>query len=207
MAFRFEPLGRVHDRAGFRCGIEPLDLYLQQLARKDVERRVAAAFVMVATESPAVIAGYYTLSSFSVEVGELPESLQRKLPRYPRLPATLLGRLARDARFPGTGYLLLMDALTRAYRQSAQVASLAIVADAKDERALQFYRKFGGKPLGHSANRVFLPMATIDQLVAVQLLSGSMAKGRRLEPPLRHAGSAIWPPNRPMSTPSPLRWS
>lgn len=36
MALRFESLGREHDRAGFRCGIEPLDLYLQQLARKDV---------------------------------------------------------------------------------------------------------------------------------------------------------------------------
>jgi hypothetical protein len=54
--------------------------------------------------------------------------LQKKLPRYPRLPATLLGRLARDERFPGTGHLLLMDALARAHRQSAQVASLAVVA-------------------------------------------------------------------------------
>lgn len=165
MAFRFESLGREHDRAGFRCGIRPLDLYLQQLARKDVERRVAAAFVMVAEPAPTVIAGYYTLSSFSVEVAELPEPLQRKLPRYPRLPATLLGRLARDERYPGTGHLLLMDALTRAFRQSAQVASLAVVADAKDDRALQFYRKFGFDFLGHSANRVFLPMATIERLV------------------------------------------
>jgi len=111
MAFRFEPLGREHDRTGFRCGLEPLDLSLQQRARNDLERRVAAAFAMNATESPKAIAGYYTLSSFSVEVGELPESLHRTLPRYPRLPATLLGRLGRDARFPGTGYLLLMDAL------------------------------------------------------------------------------------------------
>lgn len=120
---------------------------------------------MVAESAPTVIAGYYTLSSFSIEVADLPESLQKKLPRYPRLPATLLGRLARDARFPGTGHLLLMDAMARAYRQSGQIASLAVVADAKDDRALQFYRKFGFELLGHSANRVFLPMATIEQLV------------------------------------------
>jgi GNAT superfamily N-acetyltransferase len=73
--------------------------------------------------------------------------------------------LARDERFPATGHLLLIDALARAHRQSAQVASLAVVADAKNEAALSFYRKFGFSLLGHSANRVFLPMGTVEQLV------------------------------------------
>jgi GNAT superfamily N-acetyltransferase len=168
MAYRFEPLTRQHDRAAFRCGSPPLDAYLQQFARKDADRRVAAAFVMVEEAAPATIVGYYTLSAFTVEVRELPEELQKKLPRYPRLPATLLGRLARDERFPGTGPLVLMDALTRALRQSAQIASLAVVADAKDDAALRFYRKFGFAPLGNSPNRVFLPMGTIEQLVQVR---------------------------------------
>jgi hypothetical protein len=165
MAYRFEALTQRHDRAGFRCGSPPLDLYLQQLARKDAERRVAAAFVMVEEAAPAVIVGYYTLSAFTVEVVELPEDLQGKLPRYPRLPATLLGRLARDERFPGTGSLVLMDALARAWRQSGEIASLAVVADAKDGDALAFYRTFGFLPLGRSLNRVFLPMGTIGALV------------------------------------------
>src|SRR5664280_76495 len=165
MAFRFEPLTKAHDRTSFRCGIAPLDVYLQQLARKDVERRVTAAFVMVDDAAPATIVGYYTLSAFAVEIGELPGLLQKKLPRYPRLPATLLGRLARDERFPGMGHLLLMDALARAYRQSAQVASLAVVADAKNDAALSFYCNFGFALLGHSANRIFLAMGTVEQLV------------------------------------------
>ncbi len=165
MAYRFEPLTKQHDRAVFRCGSPPLDAYLLQLARKDADRRVAAAFVMVEEAAPATIIGYYTLSAFTVEVSELPEELHKKLPRYPRLPATLLGRLARDMRFPCTGSLVLMDALTRALGQSAQIASLAVVADAKDEAALRFYRKFGFAPLGNSLNRVFLPMGTIEQLV------------------------------------------
>lgn len=165
MAYRFEPLTKQHDRAGFRCGSPQLNTYLQQLARKDTERRVAAAFVMVEEATPAAIVGYYTLSAFAVEVAELPEEMQKKLPRYPRLPATLLGRLARDERFPGTGSLLLMDALARAHRQAAQIASLAVVADAKDEAALSFYRKFGFAPLGSHPNRVFLPMGTIEELV------------------------------------------
>jgi hypothetical protein len=94
--------------------------------------------------------------------------MQKKLPRYPRLPATLLGRLARDVKFPGTGALLLMDALVRAYRKSAEIASLAVVADAKDEAALAFYRKFGFAQLGGDPNRVFLPMGTIAGLLGKQ---------------------------------------
>ena len=165
MAYRFEPLAKQHNRAGFRCGSLPLNTYLQQLARKDSERRVAAAFVMIEEAAPSVIVGYYTLSAFAVEVAELPEEMQQRLPRYPRLPATLLGRLARDERFPGTGSLLLIDALARAHRQAAQIASLAVIADAKDDAALRFYQKFGFAPLGKQPNRVFLPMGTIDELM------------------------------------------
>jgi len=168
MAYRFEPLAKQHDRAAFRCASAPLNTYLQQIARKDAERHVAAAFVMVHSDAPANIVGYYTLSAFTVDVAELPETMQKKLPRYPRLPATLLGRLARDVKFPGTGALLLMDALVRAYRQSAEIASLAVVADAKDEAALAFYRKFGFAQLGGDPNRVFLPMGTIAGLLGKQ---------------------------------------
>lgn len=165
MAFRFEPLGSQHARAGFQSTASVLNVYLQQLARKDTERQVAATFVMVEEGAPSVVVGYYTLSAFTIEIGELPPELQKKLPRYPRLPATLLGRLARDQRFPGTGSLLLMDALARAYRQSTQVAALALVADAKDEAASRFYRKFGFAALGRDPRRVFLPMGTIKRLV------------------------------------------
>ncbi|HRE84519.1 MAG TPA: GNAT family N-acetyltransferase [Opitutaceae bacterium] len=165
MAYRFEPLTKQHDRAAFRCASAPLNIYLRQIARKDAERHVAAAFVMVDEAAPAAIVGYYTLSAFAVDVTELPEAMQRKLPRYPRLPATLLGRLARDERFPGTGSLLLMDALARAHQKSAEIASLAVVADAKDEAALTFYRKFGFARLGSDPKRVFLPMGTIAELV------------------------------------------
>lgn len=101
--------------------------------------------------APNAIVGYYTQSAFTVAVGELPEAMQKKLLKYPRLPATLLGRLAREERFPRTGAVLLMDALVRAH--------------AKDETALAFYRKFGFAPLGSDPHRVFLPMGTIEILV------------------------------------------
>lgn len=121
---------------------------------------------MVEAAAPTCIVGYYTLSAFTVELNDLPAAMQTKLPRYPTLPATLIGRLARDAKYSGqgTGPLLLIDAVKRALAQTAQIASLAVVADAKDALALRFYRDHGFALLGTSTNRVFIPMATIAQL-------------------------------------------
>lgn len=166
MAYRFEPLdtGR-HDRAGFHSAAGALNLYLQQQARKDAERHLAATFVMVDDAAPKVIIGFYILSNYTVELAELPADLTRKLPRYPRLPATLIGRLARDDRFPGTGALLLVDALTRAYAQTRVSGSLAVVAEAKDGTALRFYTKHGFHQLGAEPSRVYLAMGSVEQLV------------------------------------------
>lgn len=163
--YRFEALDPArHDRAAFRCSSAPLTAYLQQTARKDAERHLAATFVMVAESDPAVVLGYYTLSNFTVELAELPADLARRLPRYPRLPATLIGRLARDERFPGTGGILLVNALLRAHAQTKVSGSMAVVAEAKDERARSFYLKHGFTPLGAQANRLYLPMGTVARL-------------------------------------------
>ena len=169
MSVRFEPLSKEHDRAGFRSAREALNKYLRELARKDAERGVGVAFVMVDDTSPKTIIGYYTLSSFSIELTSLPEVQQKKLPRYPSVPATMLGRLARDERNPGTGAALLMDALVRAYQNSKNVASYAIVADAKDQKAAEFYLRHDFQiltpPTEGKMARVFIPMATVRALV------------------------------------------
>ena len=89
---------------------------------------------MVDAASPAAIIGYYTLSNFTVELAELPAALRDRIPRYPRLPATLIGRLARDERCAGTGGILLIDALLRAYQQTRTSGSLAVVAEAVSVR-------------------------------------------------------------------------
>jgi hypothetical protein len=159
-----EPLAGHHDRASFRCGVEELDSYLHMQAAQDVRRKVAAAYVMVGRADPRVIAGYYTLSSFAVETAGLPEESQRKLPRYPLTPATLIGRLARDLRFPGTGKYLLVDALKRIVLLSRQIGSAAVVVDVKDDKAMKFYLKNGFMPFRENTERLFLPMKTISAL-------------------------------------------
>lgn len=91
-------------------------------------------------------------------------STARKLPRYPLLPATLLGRLAVDRRHQGKGYgrFMLADALFRAYR--SEIASFAVIVDAKDENARRFYQRESFLPFPDLPIKLFLPMADIAQL-------------------------------------------
>ena len=165
--FRFEPLDKKkHDRATFSCEQESLDRYLQEHATQEIKRRVAAVYVL--TPDGKTIAGYYTLSQYAIEAGELPPELvqQLHLPKYDKLPATLLGRLARSRQFKGRGLgeLLLMGALKRALEHSRNIASVAVVVDAIDENARAFYRGYGFIDIPSHPNRLFMPMKTVAQL-------------------------------------------
>ena len=157
-----EPLAARHDRSQFRCGVEPLDRYLQRQAGQDARRRIASPYVLV-HRTEGLVAGYYTLSNASTDLSELPAALAGKLPRYPQIPATLLGRLAVDLnhRGRGVGEFLLSDALRRALRGSETTAAFAMVVEAKDDSAARFYRKFGFQPVLGQAHRLFLPMKTV----------------------------------------------
>lgn len=167
--WRIEPLGAQHDREAFTCGKEPLDRYLRQQARQDASRYASAPFVAVEAREDVTgrrVHGYYTLAAFGMDPGELPEAVARKLPRYQLLPATLLGRLAVDQRQRGIGLggALLLDALHRAYRQSSQIGSVAVIVDAIDDDARRFYRHFNFNELPNRTDRLYLPMKTIVSL-------------------------------------------
>ena len=165
--YRVEALGKQHNRSGFTCGSEPLDTYLRVQAGQDARKRVAATCVLCEGENNTVI-GFYTLSALSVDIGAWPEHVAKKLPRYPVVPATLLGRLAidRQRQGRGAGEYLLMDALHRSWQASRQVASVAVVVDAKDSRAVEFYTRYEFIPFDDLPIRLFLPMRVIEQLFA-----------------------------------------
>ncbi len=160
-----EPLGSHHDRAAFSCGNEDLDRYFHRLASQDLRRGVAVPFVLI-EPTAANIAGFYTLSALSIRIGAFPESITRKLPKYPVMPATLLGRLAVDRRYRGRGYggLLIMDALRRSLRQSLTIGSIAVVVDAKDEPARSFYKQYDFVAFSNQPRRLFIPIAKIEKL-------------------------------------------
>jgi GNAT superfamily N-acetyltransferase len=155
------PLGKLHDRAAFSCGVERLDHYLQRQASQDIRRRIAQMFVCTRSQESQVL-GFYTLSAIAVDVGSLPENLSRKLPRHP-VPCALIGRLAVDqsAMGHGVGKMLLADAVKRTVRVSDEIAIHAMVVDAKDDSAKQFYRGFGFISLNDPPMRLFLPLKSI----------------------------------------------
>lgn len=163
--YRVEALARQHGRSEFSCGIQPLDRYIRDQAGQDARKRVAAPFVLCRGEGNAIL-GYYTLSALGVDIGAWPEDVARKLPKYPFVPVTLLGRLAVDMKLRGKrmGEHLLIDALRRAFQASRDVASVAVVVDAKDDSAVAFYRHYGFLPFRDQPHRLFLPMAVIERL-------------------------------------------
>ena len=158
--FRVDVLGSGHARDRFSCGVTALDGYLARQATQDVRRRVSACFVAVDV-SNSKIAGYYTLAVGGVPLTDLPETLSKKMPRYPSVPVARIGRLAVDQAFHGRGLggALLADAAVRASR--SEVAVFALVVDAKDETAEAFYRHHGFETFGTQTKQMIMSLKHI----------------------------------------------
>ena len=165
--FRIEPLSGVHDRSGFQSGSVALDRYIREQASQDVKRHVATCFVAVSVGSGDV-AGFYTLSAASIPLDRLPPEVSKRLPRYPVIPAALVGRLAIAQRHQGKGLgsALLADAITRTAR--AEVGVFTIIVDAKDESSRRFYEHHGFALLAGEQTRLCLPMATARRALGQQ---------------------------------------
>lgn len=156
MGMAIQPLGEGSDRKSFRCGVADLDDWFHRRAGQDQRRNIAKIFVAI--DDTLGIVGFYSLSSFTLELDVVPDRIASKLPRYNLVPAALIGRLARDERVRGRGVgeLLLADAIVRILGASQTLAVFAIVVDAKDDSASKFYQGFGFQPLPLHPNRLFL---------------------------------------------------
>jgi len=157
-----ELLNSNHNRSDFQCGVIALDNYIRKQARQDVKRRISQVFVTTDFNSPFTINGYYTLSTLSIELSDLPEDVVKKLPRHP-IPAALIGRLAvnLNEQGQGIGKMLLVDAIKRTLSVSSEIAIYAIVVDAIDDKAKQFYQRFGFILFSAESNRLFLPLKSV----------------------------------------------
>ncbi len=162
--FLIEALASHHDRKAFSCGNDTLDRYLIRQAGQDTRKHVAATFVLVETNSPAVL-GFYTLSATNIQLNDLPKNIIKRLPKYPLLPAILLGRLAVDSNCSGRGYgqILLIDALKRCIN-TKDIGWVAVIVEAKKENAAKFYEHHHFIRFSPNALRLFLTRATITDL-------------------------------------------
>lgn len=158
--YRIRPLDEALDLAAFHCGQSALDEYIRRYASQNVRRNVARVFVATPQGDTRRLAGFFTLSAGSVGCSDLPESVARRLPRYP-VPVALIGRLAVDGAFQkkGVGSILLADACRKVALASTVLAVAGIIVDAKDESAAAFYRHFGFVPLPGRPERLLLSAA------------------------------------------------
>ena len=99
--FRFERLQPAHDRAGFSCEHQSLTEYLSRFAGQNERGDLAACYIALGSDDKVV--GYYTLSAHAILRAELSDDQAKGIPRHDRVPAFLIGRLARDISVKGHG--------------------------------------------------------------------------------------------------------
>ena len=115
--------------------------------------------MLVNTDRPGLILGYYTLSAAQVDVLQLKDADRKKLPRYP-VPCFRMGRLAcrADQRGQGLGKLLMGCAVERCLQARRQVAAFALLVDAKNRPAKTFYQHYGFTPCTDSPMTLYLSL-------------------------------------------------
>jgi len=156
---KFELLDtQKHDRKAFDCGIDALNAYLQRVANQDQKRNLAKTYVLAHQNE---IIGYCSLCTHSVSKDQMPENESTGI--YSSVPFLLLGRLAIDKKHQKRGYgeALIFHAFKITAEIAEKVGVQGIIVDAKDEKAVLFYEKFGFHRLKSSTNRLMLTLAAI----------------------------------------------
>lgn len=165
--YTIELLSCGHDREGFDCGSESLNTYLRQTARQHTKRGISRTFVLVETGTavPKPILGFFTLNLCQLRAEHLPADMARRLPRD--VPGLKLGRLAvgRNRQRQGLGRLLLVAALNKVVEVFESAGGIGLFVDAKDEAAKAYYERFGFLPLPENPHQLFLPLATIQEVL------------------------------------------
>lgn len=151
----------LHDRSAFSCGVPALDDYLHRFAAQQFARGISAVYVLVDSDQPSRILGFYTLSAAQVDVRHLNETDRKKLPRYP-VPCFRMGRLAcrTDQHGQGFGKLLLGCAVDRCLQARRQVGAYALLVDAKNDTAKTFYEHYGFKSCTDAPLTLYLPLGS-----------------------------------------------
>ncbi|MEZ5478745.1 MAG: GNAT family N-acetyltransferase [Thiolinea sp.] len=146
-SWTIKPFYKHPQRKQFFCGEPELDAYLANFAGQHEQSGVSRTFLALAPDDESLL-GYYTLSMSSIPRNHLPEHLQKRFPAFP-IPVARLARLAVDRQYQGTGVseYIFMAALNQCYHLSLGIGMVAVVVDAKHEKAARFYSRYGFEAL------------------------------------------------------------
>ncbi|MCA9802531.1 MAG: hypothetical protein KC777_11235 [Cyanobacteria bacterium HKST-UBA02] len=181
---RIEPWREDLDATAFSSGMEKIDRYIKEQAPREMRNRLSLVFVLTEPES-IIVRGFFSLSALAIRFADLPAKLQKRLPKYQQVSATLLGRLGVDRSYrselqerlgenPRLGEFLFVDAQKRALEGATETVGSALmvidvlmpteeelVAGVRDP--MTFYKEYGFLPFPGNDRRVFKPMRTIEE--------------------------------------------
>jgi GNAT superfamily N-acetyltransferase len=162
-----EPLTATHALSQFNCGKPALDHWLKARALSNQEKGFTA--VIVVHEGSRVV-GYYGLAPTAVVPAVLPRSIRTGQPPDP-VPCLLLGQLATDLAWAGKGVGtgLLKHALERCVTAARLIGGRALIVNAVDQEAAEFWRRRGFLPSRDDPLVLFRSMADIAASVPSQV--------------------------------------
>jgi len=162
---KIELLAKSHDRDGFDCGSEPLNLFLKHTARQHAERGISRTFVLVDEDAaaPKPILGFFSLNICQIKSESLTPGEAKKLPRD--VSGVRLGRLAvaKACQRQGIGKTLLVAAMGKFIEIFNRAGGIGLFVDAKDQDAKRYYEQFGFVPMPSNDLELFLPVKTIHE--------------------------------------------
>lgn len=161
MLWHEEPINKQHNRAEFNCGDADLNEFLYRHARQNHDKGGAKTYLAI-DDSTQKILGFYSLSPASIAYERTPAVIKHGLPRH-EVPVFRLGRLAIDvsAQGQGLGGQSLLAAGRRCLLVATQAGGVALLIDAKNERAANWYTSFGAVSLLDTSLSLILPFKTI----------------------------------------------
>lgn len=129
------PLVAAYDVSAFDCGDPILNDWLRQRALKN-ESRFSRTYVVC--RGMRVVA-YYCIAAGAVERVAAPSKVRRNAPDT--IPVAVIGRLAvdRSCAGKGLGADILADALRRIAVAAQSIGIAAVLVQAKDEAAKEFF--------------------------------------------------------------------
>ena len=162
---RMESLSRRHDRKCFNCGNPALNDYLQKTALQHIEKGISRTFVLIDTNAPTKISGFFTLAGCEVMTSDLPAGYAGKYPAI--APAAKLARLAVsiDQQRQGLGTIMMAEAMKRTLSVAENIGIIGIFVDAKNQNAREYYEQFGFIALQESPLELFLPLQSLQAAI------------------------------------------
>ncbi len=151
MSWKFVDFHKKYDRSQFNCSEPSLNNYLKSQISQDITRKANVSVLAINPQNHVL--GFYTLSSGSLEFKNFPPSLKRKIAPYP-VPIARLGRLAVDNSIKGQGLgkELLFHAIDRVEEVAKKIGIRAIIVDAKNQNAANYYLKYGFEYLQNNSS-------------------------------------------------------